>query len=74
MGVRITGPRDESAALYDSVTGIAFGPVFEDWLEAQAFLDWLKERGHEDARALSAATLVSEHDAWTHERYTEGEE
>lgn len=50
MGVRITDL--ETVALYDSTTGMAFGPTFERESEAEAFLAWLKEGGDEDARTV----------------------
>ena len=41
MGVRIVGQEPEAAAcLYDSVTGLAFGPVFSDAGDAEDFLEW----------------------------------
>ena len=39
MGVRFTD--SEAVAMYDSVTGQAFGPVFADEDEAEDFLTWL---------------------------------
>ena len=55
MGVRITDL--QTVALYDSVTGTAFGPTFERESEAQAFLDWLREGDDIDARKVPPATL-----------------
>jgi hypothetical protein len=40
MGVRIT--EDREVALYDSVTGHAFGRVFENAALATDFLDWFE--------------------------------
>lgn len=40
MGVHITGIEGKSA-LFDSTSGLAFGPVFEDDTEAEDFLEWL---------------------------------
>lgn len=59
MGTRILegvqgGDSHGRAVLYDSVTGIAFGPVFEDSDTAQAFLDFLSPT---DARKLSPKGL-----------------
>ena len=39
MGVRFTD--SENVAMYDSVTGQAFGPVFADADEAEDFIEWL---------------------------------
>lgn len=48
MGVHITA--DESkVALFDSVSGMAFGPVFNDSDEAQGFLDWLKAKSETES-------------------------
>jgi hypothetical protein len=61
MGTRITGIEDK-VALYDSVTGTAFGPVFDDSYEAEDFLAWLelKEKkeetfkfGHDEIKFLA---------------------
>ena len=64
MGVRIlegdTGGGYRNAVLYCSTTDWAFGPLFEDADEAQAFLDWL---GVTDPRTLAdneLATKVSQ--------------
>ncbi len=39
MSVRTT--HEHAVCLYDSVTGLAFGPVFEDESQADEFIDWL---------------------------------
>ena len=41
MGVRLTS-QEEVVALYDSVTGRAFGEVFDNEDDAEAFLEWLQ--------------------------------
>jgi hypothetical protein len=51
MGVRITSQENVSA-LFDSVSGVAFGPVFEDEFEAEEFLAWYAEQGRVDLRLL----------------------
>lgn len=57
MGVRILVGEydggDEKACLVDSVTGTAFGPLFEDRDEAQDFCDWCDA----DPRGIDAASL-----------------
>ena len=67
MGVRIIeGNRDGStsqdvAVLYCSTTGVAFGPLFEDYDEAERFLKYLVEKnycGHTDARKFRSDELV----------------
>ena len=55
MGVRVTDAKH--VALYDSVSGIAFGPTFDSDLDAEAFLDWLADNEVGDARALSETVL-----------------
>ena len=42
MGVRFTD--SENVAMYDSVTGQAFGPVFADEDEVDEFISWLIDR------------------------------
>lgn len=39
MGVRLTS-QEEKTALYDSVTDMAFGPVFDSLDAAETFLAW----------------------------------
>lgn len=55
MGVRITD--GDHVAIYDSVTGTAFGPVFGSEDEAQGFLDGLDM----DARDYSPDELSVQH-------------
>lgn len=60
MSVRIAwDPEEGVACLYDSVTGVAFGQVFdgdESYEDAERFLDFLA-RKHLDARAVQPNTL-----------------
>ena len=42
MSTRITSQEDK-VCLYDSVTGMAFGPVFDSEPECEAFCIWFKE-------------------------------
>jgi hypothetical protein len=86
MSVRITGS-DDSVALYDSTTGVAFGPIFENDTKADEFLEWHR-MGHEanrkwdykygqsrnftnDVRLYRDDELVELHKLWLFE--TEGE-
>lgn len=62
MGVRITTDEDK-AALFDSVTGFAFGPTFDNSDDAQEFLAYLQSFG-EDGRELTPVALASRYDAW----------
>lgn len=68
MGVRITGMRDSEVALYDSTTGIAFGPVFSTTEEAEAFLAHLEMIGERDPRVIPLGDLVTLAAEWKAER------
>lgn len=62
MGTRITS--DEGVyALFDSVSGWAFGPTFASPDDAEAFLNYLHEQG-EDGRELTDAQLGVRHTEW----------
>jgi hypothetical protein len=65
MAVHVTDK--DSVALFDSVTGIAFGEVFSDHDHAIAFLDYLHSI-EEDARALSPADLERIRRGWERDR------
>lgn len=56
MAVWIVG-NDEHAALADSVTETAFGPLFYGTDEASDFLDWLHENYKLDPRRLGDEQL-----------------
>lgn len=65
MSVRITSPG--KAALYDSTSDIAFGPVFESNYEAAEFLEWMEAEGRDDPRVFMShrlAELKAEFEAW----------
>jgi hypothetical protein len=71
MGVRLS--TDENVvALFDSVTGWAFGPTFPDSDEAQSFLDYLHSLG-EDGRELSDADMSARHSLWRERRQQDDE-
>jgi hypothetical protein len=61
----ITGDADgrPGAAFFDSVTGLAFGHIFESGEEAEAFLEYLTAQGV-DPRALDADVLTDRWLAW----------
>ena len=69
MGIRILsgtrineGDGTTAAVLYCSTSGLAFGPLFTDDGEAEAFLAWAYER-HGDVRSMEpreVADLLSE--------------
>ena len=62
MSVRITDPAN--VALYDSVTGIAFGTVFRSDVDAADFLDWMDAHKHADVRVFTSAQLAVFADDW----------
>lgn len=71
MGVRVLYDSEaRHAALYDSVTGWAFGPAFHDEDErdgrdaAEAFLAWYRTRGGVDLRLLSDTDLSRLYGDW----------
>jgi hypothetical protein len=61
MGVRIT---HDCVTLYCSTSGWAFGPVFEDADQAEAFLKWSKKHVSRDLRMLSDEELEKEYHNW----------
>lgn len=63
MGVRITD--SETVALYDSVSGFAFGPTFDDEEQAQDFCDWWHTYDDAvDLRRLTDRELEEAHSRW----------
>lgn len=69
MGVRtISDERDRMSALYDSVTELAFGPLFHnDEGSADEFLDWFNERSfskHIDLRSMHPDSLAQTIREW----------
>lgn len=70
MGVRITSDEDV-CALFDSVSGWAFGPTFADSDEAESFLKFLQKNDADDARALTQVELGDWHDKWLAARSTD---
>ncbi len=51
MSVLLTN--DRKVAMYDSVSGFAFGPTFDSEDEASEFVDFLYEEYDSDPRALN---------------------
>lgn len=67
MGTRLIidpGGGSDSVAMYDSVTGWAFGPVFSSEDDAEAFIAWLDN----DARSYSEGRLAELYKQWIDER------
>lgn len=72
MGVRFT-TNEGVTALFDSVSGWAFGPVFEDSEQSQDFLDFHEktdDRHADDLRSYTIADLESLHKEWLQARGT----
>lgn len=68
MGIRITS-QEKVAALFDSVSGFAFGPTFEDEFEAQDFLDWYLANGDgKDLRYMSGPEIAKLVGDFSHSR------
>ena len=66
MGVRTTD--NTNVALYDSVTGHAFGEVFATEQEAEDFLEWLDSNEGRDARVIPSTELGQLRSAWERQR------
>jgi len=64
MGVRITD--EQHVAIFDSVSGTAFGPTFSSSSSAQDFLDWLP-RSEGDPRDMRETRLMQLFDRWRQE-------
>ncbi len=64
MGVRTTDGEGK-VALFDSVSGFAFGPVFDTYEEAISFRDWVEERTGDDIRAASDRDLQQHYQVWS---------
>jgi len=63
MGIRNTAS-ENVVALFDSGTGIAFGPTFEDSDEADAFLQWSDEVYTTDLRNFSGHDWAVAMEEW----------
>lgn len=81
MSVRITEP--DQVALYDSTSGIAFGQVFDDRMDAEDFLAWHDKKAEQgelfnygkhrvqfvpDVRIYSNVMLETVYQLWRSER------
>lgn len=63
MSVRLTTQEDK-VALFDSVSGYAFGPTFDSEGEAEDFVDFCADRQTTDLRALSDSEIGALHEEW----------
>lgn len=57
MSVRITGSPGLEAAIFDSVTGLAFGPVYQSVDEAEDFIEWFAAQVETDIRTVPIAEI-----------------
>jgi hypothetical protein len=64
IGIQVTDYTN--VALFDSVTGFAFGPTFEDEEYARAFLQLSEAVGIDDLRKLGNDTMQELFDLWYH--------
>lgn len=62
MGVRVTDI--DNVAIYDSVTGFAFGPTFNCEDAAGDFLSWLDSNDEKDPRLMTNSELESKFGEW----------
>ena len=68
MGVRVSDKRN--VCLYNSVTGLAFGPVFASNFDAEDFLDWMRTEAESngvsstDPRDLGHGELAIAYGKW----------
>lgn len=67
VSVRLTSAFDDTTCLYDSVTGVAFGPVMSP-THAGEFVDHLREIGERDPRVIPASELQELYREWVEER------
>ena len=64
MSVRITS-QESRVALFDSASGMAFGPTFANEGDAQAFLEHLADVDGRDPRDIPSGALRPLYDRWT---------
>lgn len=63
MSVRLTS-QESRIALFDSVTGFAFGPTFHSDEDAESFVAFVRDIANQDPRAVSQARLSVYFDRW----------
>ena len=74
MGLRLTSAEGVTA-MFDSVTGWAFGPVFEHEEDAEAFMGWARTQCQiEDLRSLSSADLFRLWEEYNREQQARAQE
>ena len=67
MGVHSTG-REGRVAMYDSVTGIAFGPTFDSQDDLESFERYVESKIDFELRLLVPGKLLALHEQWEEER------
>lgn len=61
MSVRIISNDEGQAVMYDSTSGFAFGPVFEDYDDPDSFMEWLRSgAGIRAGNELSRRPLIGD--------------
>jgi hypothetical protein len=59
MSIRTLTDRDDGkTVMYDSTTGMAFGPVFETDEDAEDFLVFALQKGHADVRRMKPVDFL----------------
>ncbi len=66
MSVGYTTQTPQHTAIYDTVTGWAFGPVFDDAGQAHAYVRYCETETGADIRTLPARQLEELHRRWLH--------
>ena len=71
MGLRFVVDKYRGrVALFDSVSGYAFGPVFEGEdaeEQADSFCNYVERHAEQDARTIKPVLLQKMHEAWRQE-------
>lgn len=63
MSIRIT-TTEKKVALFDSVTGFAFGPTFDHESDAESFLKFAEAQTSVDLRVLDDAEVEGLYNEW----------
>jgi hypothetical protein len=77
VGVRLLtgeydgGPSNQSTVLVDSVTGFAFGPVFDSPDDAEEFVEHVRTKDGRDPRTVPDGELERLHVEWVKGREVE---
>lgn len=69
MSVRLTS-QESRVALFDSVTGYAFGPTFDSDEDAESFVAFVRDISGQDPREISRLAVYLER--WQTQQFNEG--